>query len=173
VGLLGAMALASAGFHTTVFSRASGPHDKAGLVSSFGATYVAAETNTLEQLAKQVGNIDLVYEATGAAGVSFKMMEVLGTNGVFVFTGVPGRKAPIELDADLIMRNLVLKNQVVFGTVNAGRDDYEAAIRDLGSFMARFPEAVRRLITGRHPIEQAADVLLNPPGGIKDVITIA
>jgi threonine dehydrogenase-like Zn-dependent dehydrogenase len=173
VGLLGAMALASAGFHTTVFSRASGPHDKAGLVSSFGATYVAAETNTLEQLAKQVGNIDLVYEATGAAGVSVKMMEVLGTNGVFVFTGVPGRKAPIELDADLIMRNLVLKNQVVFGTVNAGRDDYEAAIRDLGSFMARFPEAVRRLITGRHPIEQAGDVLLNPPGGIKDVITIA
>ena len=33
--------------------------------------------------------------------VSFEMMKVLGTNGVFVFTGVPGRKAPIEIDTDL------------------------------------------------------------------------
>jgi threonine dehydrogenase-like Zn-dependent dehydrogenase len=173
VGLLGAMALVRGGFETTVYSRASGPHDKAGLVSSFGATYVAAETTTLDELATRIGNIDLVYEATGAARVSFQMLERLGTNGVFVFTGVPGRKAPIELDADLIMRRLVLDNQVVFGTVNASRADYEAAIRDLGAFVQSWPDAVRRLITGRHPIERAVEVLLAAPAGIKDVITIA
>jgi threonine dehydrogenase-like Zn-dependent dehydrogenase len=172
VGLLGAMALVNAGFQTTVYSRTSGPHDKARLVESFGARYAAAETITLEQLAERVGNIDLVYEATGAAQLSFEMMEVLGTNGVFIFTGVPGRRGPIELDADLIMRNLVLKNQVVFGTVNANRDAFEAAIRDLGTFMGRWPEAVRGLITGRYPIQKATDVLLGQPGGIKNVITI-
>jgi threonine dehydrogenase-like Zn-dependent dehydrogenase len=173
VGLLGAMTLVRGGFETTVYSRASGPHDKAGLVSSFGATYVAAETTSLDDLAARIGNIDLVYEATGAARVSFQMMERLGTNGVFVFTGVPGRKAPIELDADLIMRRLVLDNQVVFGTVNASRTDYEAAIRDLGAFMQSWPDAVRRLITGRHPIDRGVEVLLAAPGGIKDVIAIA
>ncbi len=172
VGLLGAMALVRAGFETTVYSRASGPHDKAGLVASFGAAYVDAETTTIEQLANRVGTIDLVYEATGAARVSFQMMEVLGANGVFVFTGVPGRKAPIELDADLIMRNLVLSNQVVFGTVNASRSEYQAAIRDLGDFTGRWPAAVRRLITDRHPIEGAVGALLGAPSGIKDVITI-
>jgi glucose 1-dehydrogenase len=173
VGLLGAMALVRAGFETTVYSRASGPHDKASLVASFGATYVAAETTDLDALAARVGNIDLVYEATGAARISFQMMEVLGTNGVFVFTGVPGRRAPIALDADLIMRRLVLANQVVFGTVNAARTDYEGAIRDLGAFMQAWPDAVRRLITGRHPIDDAVGVLLAPPSGIKDVITLA
>jgi threonine dehydrogenase-like Zn-dependent dehydrogenase len=173
VGLLGAMALVNAGFQTTVYSRASGLQDKARLVESFGAHYAAAETTTLQQLAERVGNIDLVYEATGAAQVSFEMMEVLGTNGVFIFTGVPGRKGPIELDADLIMRNLVLANQVAFGTVNANRDAFEAAIRDLGTFMARWPEAVRGLITVRFPIEKATDVLLGEPGGIKNVIAIA
>jgi len=173
VGLLGAMALVNAGFETTVYSRASGLQDKATLVTSFGARYVAAETNTLEQLSAKVGNIDLVYEATGAARVSFEMMEVLGTNGVFIFTGVPGRKGPIELDADLIMHNLVLGNQMVFGTVNANRDAFEAAIRDLGTFMVRWPEAVRGLITGHFPIEKATDVLLGEPGGIKNVITIS
>ena len=107
-----------------------------------------------------------------ASSVSFEVLKVLGTNGIFVFTGVPGRKAPIEVDTDLIMRDLVLKNQVVFGTVNAGRDTFEAAIRDLGVFMERWPDAVRSLITGRDPIEGYRDLLVGAPRGIKEVITL-
>jgi hypothetical protein len=97
-------------------------------------------------------------------------MKVLGINGVFVFTGVPGRKAPVEVDTDLIMRNLVLKNQVVFGTVNAGRQTFEAAIRDLGRFMDLWPDAVRMLITGRFPVSAYRELLLGAPSGIKNVI---
>ncbi len=41
------------------------------------------------------------------------------------------------------MRNLVLKNQMVFGTVNAGRDAFEAAIADVARFRTRWPDAVR------------------------------
>ena len=172
VGLLGAMALVSAGFTTTVYSRASGPHDKAGLVGSLGAAYVSAEDHTIDGLASKVGPIDLVYEATGASRVAFDVMRVLGTNGVFVFTGVPGRKRPIEVDTDLIMRDLVLENQVVLGTVNAGRDAYEAAIRDLGAFAARWPSAVRGLITARVDIAGAVDLLLGAPTGIKSVVAV-
>ena len=172
VGLLGAMVLISAGFETHVYSREAPPNPKATLLESIGAKYVSSETDSMEALAKRVGNIDLVYEAAGASRLSFDMMKVLGTNGIFVFTGVPGRKAPIEVDTDLIMRNLVLKNQVVFGTVNAGRDSFEAAIRDLGLFMKRWPEAVRALITGRYPIESHLDLLLGRIGGIKNVIKL-
>ena len=100
------------------------------------------------------------------------MIEQFGTNGIFMFTGVPGRKGPVEIDTDLMMRNLVLKNQVVFGTVNAGRDAFEASIRDLGSFVATWPEAVRSVITGRFPIEAHRDLLLGKGGGIKNVIAL-
>ena len=98
-------------------------------------------------------------------------MKLLGTNGVFVFTGVPGRKAPIEIDTDTIMRNLVLKNQIVFGTVNAGPDAFEAAIRDVGRFAERWPAAIRALITGRFPVEAYHDLLVGPATGIKNVLT--
>ena len=172
VGLLGAMALASEGFQTFVYSREPKPSAKSNVVESIGATYVSGKDISLEQLAALVGNIDLVYEATGAASVSFQLMELLGTNGVFIFTGVPGRKAPIELDADLIMRNLVLKNQVVYGTVNANREAFEAAISDLQVFMKKWPQAVRALITGRYPMEKHRDLLLGKVGGIKNVISI-
>jgi threonine dehydrogenase-like Zn-dependent dehydrogenase len=172
VGLLGAMALVVAGFDTYVYSRESATSDKARLVESFGGTYISAETHAVEALAEQVGGIDLVYEAVGASGLAFEVMKYLDTNGVFVFTGVPGRKAPVAIDTDLLMRNLVLRNQVVFGTVNAGRDAFEAAIRDLEIFHQRWPQVVNALITARVPIEEHRTLLLGKPGGIKNVIKL-
>jgi threonine dehydrogenase-like Zn-dependent dehydrogenase len=117
-----------------------------------------------------VGNIDLAYEATGNSRVTFELLRALGTNGIFVMTGVPGHKGPAPIDTDGLMRNMVLRNQVVLGTVNAGRDAFEASIRDLGVFMSRWPDAVRSLITGRHPVEAHRELLLGSPSGVKNVI---
>jgi glucose 1-dehydrogenase len=172
VGLLGAMALMNSGFDTYVYSRETRPNPKSTLLESIGAKYLSSENVAIEELPKIIGNIDLVYEATGASSLSFAMMKALGTNGIFIFTGVPGRKGPIEIDADLMMRNLVLKNQVVFGTVNAGRDSFENSIRDIGTFRTRWPDAVRSLITGRFPMEEYRDLLLGRAGGIKNVIKL-
>jgi threonine dehydrogenase-like Zn-dependent dehydrogenase len=173
VGLLGAMALSVAGFDTYVYSREGATSEKARLVESFGAKYLSAETHKIEGLPEDVGGIDLVYEAVGASSLAFEAMKFLDTNGVFVFTGVPGRKAPVAVDTDLLMRNLVLRNQVVFGTVNAGRDAFEAAIRDLEIFNTRWPQVLSSLITARVAIEQHRDLLLGKPGGIKNVIKLA
>ena len=173
VGLLGAMALRVAGFDTFVYSRESPPHPKVDLVQAIGGHYVSSATTSVEQLATEVGNVDLVYEATGASSIAFKALAGLGTNGVFVFTGVPGRKGPVELDTDLIMRDLVLKNQVVFGTVNASTEAFQAAIRDLAVFKEFWPTALDALITGRFPLEAHRDLLLGPARGIKNVLRIA
>jgi threonine dehydrogenase-like Zn-dependent dehydrogenase len=171
VGLLGAMALVNQDFDTYVYARETAPNPKADVLNMIGAKYISAEQSP-ETLAQAVGNIDLVYEATGASRLAFDMIQQLGTNGIFVFTGVPGRKGPVEVDTDLMMRNLVLKNQVVFGTVNAGRDAFEASIRDVGIFSQRWPEALKSLITGRFPMDAYEDLLLGRSGGIKNVIQL-
>jgi threonine dehydrogenase-like Zn-dependent dehydrogenase len=172
VGLLGAMALAATGFEVTVYSREPAPNPKSELLAAIGARYVSAQDATPEQLAERVGNIDVVYEASGASAVSFELMRVLGTNGVFVFTGVPGRKAPISLDADLLMKRMVLNNQVLFGTVNADRGAFESAIRHLEEFDARWPKPLRALVTGRFPLSAYESLLAGPASGIKNVIEI-
>jgi threonine dehydrogenase-like Zn-dependent dehydrogenase len=173
VGLLGAMTLSTAGFKTSVYSREPQDSARARLVTAMGASYISASTVGMADLPSAMGAIDLVYEASGASQAAFELLEQLGSNGVFVFTGVPGHKAPVAVDTDLLMRRLVLQNQVVFGTVNAGRDSYEAAVRDLAVFKARWPEAVASLITGRHHLEGARDALLQPQSGaIKEVITV-
>jgi threonine dehydrogenase-like Zn-dependent dehydrogenase len=172
VGLLGAMALVNADFDTWVYAREPHPNLKSAVLESIGAKYLSAETHSLENLAEMVGNVDLVYEATGASRLAFDMMKHLGTNGIFIFTGVPGRKRPVEVDTDLMMRNLVLKNQVVFGTVNAGRNAFEASIRDIGVFSKRWPEAMKSMITGRFPMEDHRELLLGKSMGIKNVIQL-
>ncbi len=170
VGLLGAMALRAAGFETIVYARDRAPNLKAGLCTAIGATYVSSQDESPEVLAGRHGTIDVVYEAAGASSLAFETMQAMGSNSVFVFTGVPGRKAPITVDSDRWMRDLVLKNQVVFGTVNAGRDAFEAAIRDVEHFRKAWPDAIAGLVTGRYRPEEHRDLLLGKPSGIKNVV---
>ena len=171
VGLLGAMTLATAGFSTYVYSREVPPSPRIDLVDAIGATYVSSQDTTFPQLADQMGNIDLIYEAAGHSHFALQALPVLGTNGIFVLTGVPGLQAFVETDPASTMRNMVLKNQVLLGTVNAGPEAFAAALRDLDAFRRRWPAVVRTLIAGRFPAEQAPELILGRPTGIKSVIT--
>ena len=68
------------------------------------------------------------------------------------------------------MRDMVLENQLLYGTVNAGPRAFEHAIADLGKFAVRWPKQVRTLITGRFPPENIGDVLSDGKDSIKSVI---
>jgi len=170
VGLLGAMALASSGFTTYVYSRELPPSPRTDLVGAIGATYMSSQAVTFADLAQQIGNIDLIYEAVGHSHFALAALRVLGTNGIFVLTGVPGLQAFVEADPASLMRDMVLKNQVLLGTVNAGADAFASALADLEEFRRRWPAVVEALIAGRYPPEQAPDLILGRPAGIKSVI---
>ena len=172
VGILGAMLLLKHGFKTYVYSRSKAPNPKSELLKSIGAEYISALEVDAEDLAKGIGNIDLVYEAVGVAPVSYEVMEKLGMNGIFVFTGIPAPNQARPIMADNIMRNLVLKNQIVLGTVNADREAFENAVRDLREFKRRWPGALRDMITERVPIDRFDEILLGEKSGIKNVVTL-
>jgi hypothetical protein len=78
----------------------------------------------------------------------------------------------VGIDTDRIMRNLVLKNQCVLGTVNAGKDAFENAVADLTAFYATWPDAVKSMITGRFPLDRFADPINNQTG-IKNIVEVA
>jgi len=169
VGLLGALALCNIGFDTYVYDRAAAPNPKSRLVESFGATYVSEES--VRDFEHLLGNVELVYEATGVSLLAFRAMRILGPNSVFIFTGVPALGDARYVDTDAIMRNAVLNNQVILGTVNAGKEAFEAAIDMLGATRLRWPGVAPALITGRYPLDAYRDLLLGQSGGIKNVIS--
>lgn len=172
VGILGAMALLLQGFKTYVYSRSPEPNPKADVVNSIGAKYISSQRVPVKEFAKMTGPVDLIYEAIGVAEVAFDVAKILGLNGIFVFTGIPPEQAAVPVEADTLMRQMVLKNQVIVGTVNADRPAFEAAIRDLAAFKSRWPEALPQVITGRYPMEAHRDLLIGKRAGIKDVITV-
>jgi threonine dehydrogenase-like Zn-dependent dehydrogenase len=171
VGLLGAMVLQAQGIETHVFSREDEDGPRAGLVRSYGANYVSAARTPLDRLSERIGKVDVVFEAVGVPEVAFGVLPALAANGVLILTGVPALRGAVPADLSHWMRDMVLKNQVIFGTVNASRADYEDAIRRLEQFMVLFPQAVLSLLS-RVPIDQATDVLARGRG-IKDVVTFA
>ena len=170
IGLLGAMKLVIEGFRVFVYSRSPKPNQKASIAEQIGAEYISNTEVSPEDLAKHIGNIDLIYEAVGEGHLTFDVMRVLGINGVYILTGIPAEKPPIPVYADNIMRNITLKNQAIIGTVNASPVDFSDAIRDLGEFKKRWPQAVQALITGRHKIDSYRELLVGKPTGIKNVI---
>lgn len=171
VGLLGAMALNVAGFDTFVYALPPAPNPSSHIVEVIGGRYYSQGKIPVEVQTALFGHIHLVYEATGVSRLAFEVWKLLGPNSAFVFTGVPSLKGSIEVDADLLMRNIVLKNQIVFGTVNASSENFDEAIRDIGVFHQRWPGALRALITNRSAPDEAPGLLLGNMGGIKNVIT--
>jgi threonine dehydrogenase-like Zn-dependent dehydrogenase len=171
IGLLSAMMLVARGAKTFVYSLEPADSDRAKLTRSFGAEYISAGDTLLSQLSSRIGRADIVFEAVGTAKVAFGALAALAPNGIYILSGVPGARGPIEIDLDRVMRDIVLKNQVLFGTVNASRGAFEAAVRQLEQFMGLFPAAVRSLITHGASLQDVPE-LLRRPRGIKQVVTI-
>lgn len=170
IGLLAAMVLVADGIDTHVFSREPDDDPRADLVRSLGATYISAATTSLDKIPERVGSFDVVFEAVGVPEVAFGVLPALAPNGVAILSGVPAQRGPVPAELGRWMRDLVLENQVVLGTVSAGRSSYEGALRRLEQCMGLFPQAVRSLIR-RVPLEQASEVLAQGRA-IKDVVRL-
>lgn len=163
VGLLAAQACMIRGFNVTVYSLESNTTSRAKIATTLGATYLSAQAYDIEQLKTMIpGNLDVVFDGSGATKLSFDIFSLLGYNGVFVWTGIPGRKELIDINAGTLMRDIVLKNQVVVGSVNAGRENFKHAIQHLETLSDKarllpFP------FIQRYDVEQYAELLLQPP----------
>jgi threonine dehydrogenase-like Zn-dependent dehydrogenase len=126
----------------------------------------------MSELPAHIGRIDYIFEAVGSSSLAFEAVEILGPNGLCVFTGIPALGEPKQIDADRIMRNVVLQNQRILGTVNAGRVGYDDALRYLEQGMFLFPDTVRALITERCSIDDAV-ALLRERRGLKQVVQLS
>jgi threonine dehydrogenase-like Zn-dependent dehydrogenase len=171
VGLLGAMLFAAEGMEAYMFARKPDDSELAQLVRGFGAHYISSSKVAPSELAQHTGPIDIVFEATGAPSFAFDTLTALGPNGVFVLTGVPPIGAPKPIEVDRIMRDMVLKNQVLLGVVNAGRSAYEESIGFLERFVALFPESIRRLTADRVALDDAVEALRVVPS-LKSIVDI-
>lgn len=163
IGLLAALLGVQRGLRVHVLDRnTSGP--KPEVVQALGATY---HSDPVEQVAQSL-NPDIVIEATGAAQVVLDVITHNAPYGIVCLTGVSTAGRMLPLDAGLVNRNIVLENDVVLGSVNAGLRHYEEAVRALA---AADPQWLERLLTRRVPLADYAQALAPQDDDIKVVLT--
>ena len=164
IGIMAAFLLLLHGVETHVSDIRPADGLKGRLVGEMGATYWDVSTVRIGEIAEKVGRIDLIVEATGVAPVAWQLLEALGTNGVLVFTGVPGdRGGEFQMDGGHLMRKLVLGNQLIVGSVNANRAYFVQAAKDLEEIARRWPGPLAKVITQHYRIEDFASALTTQP----------
>jgi threonine dehydrogenase-like Zn-dependent dehydrogenase len=172
IGLLGTLLLRARGLEVTTVARRPGPHIASEIIEAAGARYLPTEGAALRQVAANLTPPDIIFEATGVAGVAFEAMELLGNDGVLVLLSLTGGDDLTPVPAAAINRAFVLGNKVMVGSVNSAAEDFEEGLADLARFEERWPGLTARLITRRLSGLTAFEEIAGHGGGVKTVIEL-
>ncbi|HEX3799077.1 MAG TPA: glucose 1-dehydrogenase [Verrucomicrobiae bacterium] len=171
IGLLGALVLRLRGAEVFGLDIVDAGTARPAWLEKIGGKYINSKQLSPDKIVSTLGPMDLLFESTGVAGLAFNLLDVLGWNGVYVLTGIPGGDRPLEIPGAQLIRQLVLDNQAMVGSVNAARDHYQMGVDDLRQAHALWPGHIDKLITNRFPAKDFMKAFdAHPVNDIKSVI---
>jgi threonine dehydrogenase-like Zn-dependent dehydrogenase len=135
---------------------------KPDTVRALGAEY---HTGDITECSKAV-EPDIVVECTGVAELVAGAMQHTAPGAIVCLTGVAASRN-LSVDVGALNNELVLENDVVFGSVNANRRHFEQAVTALWEADRAW---LGRLITRTVPLESWTDALERHDGDIKSVV---
>lgn len=163
IGLLAALLGAQRGYEMHVVDLPEeGP--KRDLVESLGGIYHSGDAAAVD------AEVDVVIECTGIGSVGRAAASRLVNGGIVSLTGITSAGTMQAVNSTEMNRRMVLRNVVLFGTVNAGRRHWEQAADALA---AADPAWLSRMITRRVPVASWTDALERQPDDIKVVVDLA
>ncbi len=160
IGLLAALIGVQQGLEVHVLDRVtSGP--KPALVADLGATYHSGSVDDIGL------SPDIVVECTGVGSLVKQVAHAVAPGGIVCLTGVG---LPTTTSADSVSAlatEAVLKNLVLFGSVNANRRHYYRAAKVLARTDRSWLE---RLVTRRVGPDDIGEALRRSPDDIKVIM---
>jgi threonine dehydrogenase-like Zn-dependent dehydrogenase len=163
IGLLAALLAVQRGLDTHVLDRVTDGL-KPSLVAAMGATY---HHGTVAEAAQ---GADVIVECTGVAQLVLDAMVHNAPDAIVCLTGVSSGGRDFNVDAGLLNRNMVLSNDVIFGSVNANRSHYELGAQALAKADR---EWLGRLVTRRVPLGDWRSAYVRQPDDVKAVLVFA
>ncbi len=177
IGLLTTLVLRLRGMEVYTLARTEPPSLKSEIVEALGAHYISTARTPPQELTRQVGKADLIIDATGSSIMAFASMQLLGHNGVLVWTSVTGGLQHIEVPSDKVNLDWVLGNKLLLGSVNANREHFEMGIRDLALGDVMYPGVIERILTtpirGLDNYQAVMRALVDDPAALKVFVEVA
>ncbi len=150
IGMLASMVLSLRGAEVYGLDIVDAESVRARWLTRIGGKYIDGRQVPADRIDTQVGPMDLIFEATGVPSLEFNLLDALTFNGIYVLTGIPAGSRPLNIPGADLIRQLVLNNQVMLGSVNASREHYRMAVEDLGNARRRWGNHIAELITHRY-----------------------
>ena len=142
------------------------------LVTASGARYVSTRETPLAELRTEVGGFDLVISAVPDAQLMADSLGLLRRSGVACLLGIDGREQNVSIDGPAIGLDAVLENRVLFGSVNAHRQDWLAAVESLDRARRRWPEELEAFVGLRVPLDRFQEAF-DYRGGVKATLVVS
>jgi glucose 1-dehydrogenase len=124
------------------------------LVTASGARYVSTKDTSLGELRTETGGFDLVVSAVPNAQLMADSLGLLRRSGVACLLGIDGRPQAVTIDGPVLGLDAILENRVLFGSVNAHRQDWLAAVASLDAARERWPDELEAFVGRRVPLER-------------------
>jgi len=153
IGLMAAFALRLKGAEVLGMDVVDANTLRPQILRQIGGKYVDGRKVKVTNFNEEFGPADFIFEATGIADLQIDLIDALAINGIYVATGIPTAERPSKIPAAEIMQRLVLRNQVVLGSVNASYHHYQLAVDYLGGCLRRWAGSIRAVITERVPFQ--------------------
>ncbi len=170
VGLLAAMVLALRGAKVYGLDVMDAATVRPQWLGGVGGEYIDGRRVPADRVEAVVGPMEVIVEATGVAALEFNLLDALALNGAYVLTGIPGGNRPLQISGAELVRQLVLDNQVMVGSVNAATGHFQMAVDDLRLGQLRWPGHLPALIT-HYPSSRFGELVGHAePDAIKEVI---
>jgi threonine dehydrogenase-like Zn-dependent dehydrogenase len=161
IGVLAALMGSQRGLEVHVLDRAT-EGIKPEVVSALGAEYHTGDINEVAQDIEP----DLVVECTGVAELVAGAMQHTAPGAIVCLAGVaPSRTLSVDIGA--LNNELVLENDVVFGSVNANRRHFEQAVEALRQ---ADQDWLRKLITRTVPFDSWQEAIEKGDDDVKVVV---
>jgi glucose 1-dehydrogenase len=177
IGLLTTLVLRLKGLQVYTLARGAAPNLKSQIAEGFEAHYVSTKQTSMQELAKKTGRPDLIVDATGNSQLSFDAMQVVGHNGVVVWTSITGGSKSIEVPSDNVNIQWVLGNKLLVGSVNANREHFEMGIRDLALGEMMYPGVAEKILTtpvdGLENYKEMMRLLVEDDDALKVFVNVA
>jgi threonine dehydrogenase-like Zn-dependent dehydrogenase len=171
VGVLMTILLRLRGLDVWTASLEPSGDPRADIVRALGARYLSTSEDPPATLREELGGFDLAVEAAGSAPLMAESIGLLRRSGVLCILGIDGRAQTVSLDGRVLGVDVILENRVVFGSVNAQRRDWVAAVEALDAARGRWPDAVEALVGLRVPLERFEDAFSYR--GVKATLLVA
>lgn len=162
VGIMTAFLLSLYNYQLTVFGRRESDDERSEIFDPLDLEYINTSVASMKGPQNAGYSFRKLFETTGDPAYIFQVLPLMAPNAVAVLMGAPEKSEmnnKLEIKAGECLSRIVIGNQVLLGSIKAGRDAFESAVKHLTELADLYGDSLSGLFTHTFPFEEYEQLL--------------